>query len=106
VELLTDMVDVVFDTFGVDATYTPPGGAAIAVRVHPRRNDPVIQGLDTIGARSPGVTIEMQHSDVAARPVENGIIVIPADEFAGTYAVRDVQEDPHRLTWDCDVDRQ
>lgn len=100
-------VDAAFEAFGVNASYTPPGGTVALCRVIAKSGDrPISFGEGRPFAE--GVVIEVRASDVAA-PAAGGTFGAPAiatgNDFAGTVTIIGDPEqiDPLRLIWTCRV---
>lgn len=73
-------VDATFQAFGIDATYVPPGGgAAVPIRVLPRRGDNLLDfGETQIAVDS--LFFEVKVADLAS-PEEDGLIQIDGIDY-------------------------
>ncbi|MGE0650264.1 MAG: hypothetical protein AB7P12_00735 [Alphaproteobacteria bacterium] len=94
-------VDVCFQTFGIPASYTPPGGPAVAVTVIAARGAVADSGLVRAGfrldpaAQATALTVDVRRAEIAA-PVTGATLTIEGR----VYPVRSVGElDPERLVW-------
>ena len=83
----------------VAGTYTPAGGAAVAVPMFFTTRDPAIDiGIGT--ARAAGRVVALRVADVPTRPKKNDQVVGNGQ----SYAIRDVDTDALNGRWLCDVD--
>ena len=92
-------VDANFAVWGVDATYEPPGGPEVPVRViidHAAKD----ANLGLTDAIVNGVGIFVRRSEVAVQPVEGSLFVVDGQ----AYSVRTARQDFMRTLWACDVD--
>ena len=94
-------VDAAFAAFGIDAVYTPEGGAPVSVRVIARRPDTIV-GFGETRIHTETATFELRASDVANPR--------PGDQLTAggeTFVVQGEPErrDPDRLLWSLDVRR-
>jgi hypothetical protein len=95
--------DVVFASpdFGADATFTPAGGGAQAVRVLLTPHDPDIL-LGDQAVRRPGWRLDLNRSAVATRPSEGDVVTVTDGPWAGSYSIRSVTQEA--TCWRCHVD--
>ena len=94
------MIDGCFRTFGKDATYQPVGGGSLIVRVILGQAAEV-SGLFDAGVVAPAHVADARISDMAAP--------LPGDQLimdGATYIVRQTLQDPERLVWRLDLDKQ
>jgi hypothetical protein len=102
--LAGEALDVCFATLGMRATYTPPGGAAIACSVMQDRSDQTVSGPGLAKAFSEGGVFELRKSEVA-QPVSGGIIALLADDGSVISSHKigsdPKSEDDFRLVWRC-----
>ena len=93
------MIDVSFAKLGVDAFYTPEGGAPVAVRVITRRPDQII-GFGETQLHAETTVLDLRVSEVA-HPRSGDTV----DLGGTTYVVqgKPVRNDPDRLVWTLDV---
>ncbi len=99
-EIAAAAVDACYAAFGVDATYTPPGGGSPVACIvlkdssdrHPAagRGSPIMQGH----------IVEVRKSEIAA-PARGGVLLIGSESLT-------IQSDPEtrdaeRLVWICTV---
>jgi hypothetical protein len=87
--------DATFAAFGMDASYTPPGGERSPVRVIARRPDTIV-GFGETRIHAETATFELRASEVASPR--------PGDELTAggeTFVVQGEPErrDPDRLVW-------
>jgi hypothetical protein len=89
-------IDVVFEHFGVIASYTPPGGGpGTACTLLLDRRDPESQQGE--GRPQAGiVAIEVRKSEIAL-PAKNGVFAVGATNY--TVLDRALAGDPDGLTW-------
>lgn len=87
-------LDAVFAEFGVAASYTPAGGAAVALRVLPRRPDTVVHIFEA-SIQSLTALFEIRASELDAAAEGDRL------DLDGTgYRVQSAQRfDPDRLIW-------
>ena len=92
-------VDATFAAFGIDATWTPAGGAPVGVRVIARRPD-TIGGFGETRIHAETATFEVRASEVA-NPRPQDQLTIGGE----TFVVQGEPErrDPDRLVWSLDV---
>lgn len=91
-------VDATFEHLGVDATYTPQGGAATVVQVLFKEPTEMAGLLDT-GLAAPSYVAEVRASAVASPA--------PGDQLSvdgRTYVVRQAHRDALGLVWRLDLD--
>jgi hypothetical protein len=93
------VVAVLATTYGDAGTLNGVPVVLIVARV-----DPIIDfpGFST-QVRSPGFRAEVRQAEYPTRPQKGDAVVIPAGQFAGSYAVKDVAEDGERLQWTLDM---
>lgn len=91
-------IDAAFRVWGVDALYTPEGGAALTIRVLLRKPD---QFADVSGVRhvGPSPMVEIRKSEVA-QPRKGESIVIGGKSYK---LGQPMQPDPRRLKWQADI---
>jgi len=94
------MIDTCFRTFGQDATYQPTSGGSLAVRVIIGQATEV-SGLFDAGLAAPAYIADVRIAEVAA-PVPGDLLVVDGT----TYIVRQAHQDPERLVWRLDLDKQ
>ena len=92
-------VDATFAAFGIDAAYTPAGGAPVGVRVIAKRPDTVV-GFGETRIHAETATFEVRASEVPSPR--------PGDQLAvggETFVIQGEPErrDPDRLVWTVDV---
>ena len=92
-------VDATFAAFGIDAVYTPAGGAPGTVRVIARRPDMIV-GFGETRIHAGTSAFEVRASEV--------VTPRPGDQLAvggETFAIQGEPErrDPDRLVWSLDV---
>jgi hypothetical protein len=92
-------VDATFAAFGIDATYTPAGGAPVGVRVIAKRPDTIV-GFGETRIHAETATFDVRASEVAD-PRTGDQLTIGAE----TFVIRGEPErrDPDRLVWTLDV---
>jgi hypothetical protein len=92
-------VDAPFAAFGIDALYTPAGGAAVSVRVIARRPDTIV-GFGETRIHAETATFEVRASEVANPRPDDQLVV-----KGQTLVVQGEPErrDPDRLVWSLDV---
>jgi hypothetical protein len=98
--MFTAMIDACFRTFGQDATYQPVGGGSLAVRVILGQATEV-SGLFDAGLAAPAHLADMRIAEVAS-PVPGDLLIVDST----TYIVRQTHQDPERLIWRLDLDKQ
>jgi hypothetical protein len=105
--VFADLVAVLFadENLSVPGSFTPQDtGIPIATRIHIVRNDPVLKiTITSTSARLPAWQATIPTSDVPDRPVIDDVLTVDEGEFAGSYAVHDVHQDPLGLTWKLDL---
>ena len=97
--LASEALDITFDEFGVDALYSPQGGAAVNIRVIAIRSDEIV-GFGETRIHAETTLYEVRVSEVSQpRPGDrlsfDGIDYV----LQGEPQCRDV----HRLAWTLDV---
>ncbi|MGE0155149.1 MAG: hypothetical protein AB7R90_21220 [Reyranellaceae bacterium] len=98
--------DAAFAAFGAAATYTPPGGDAVAVTVILRGGSEDAQLLR--GRRARAWLADIRSSDVA-QPQKAATLVVAACEAlpaGGTFVVADFSVDRPGLVWRLDLEKQ
>lgn len=91
-------VDTTFVCLGVDGTYTPQGGAGIAVRVI-FKEPTEMAGLFDTGLAAPAYTAEIRASAVSSAAPGDQLVVV-----GKTYVVRQARQDALGLVWRLDLD--
>ncbi len=94
------MIDAGFRTFGQDATYQPIGGGSLVVRVILGQATEV-SGLFDAGLAAPAHIADVRIAEVAA-PQTGDLLTVEGT----TYIVRQAHQDPERLVWRLDLDKQ
>ena len=94
-------VDATFTAFGIDATYTPAGGAPVGVRVIARRPDTIV-GFGETRIHAETATFEVRASEVAS-PRRSAQFTVGGDIFV--VQGEPERRDPDRLVWSLDVRR-
>ena len=92
-------VDATFAAFGIDATWTPAGGAPVGVRVIARRPDTIF-GFGETRIHAETATFEVRASDVA-NPHRGDQLTVAGDIFV--IQGEPERRDPDRLVWSLDV---
>jgi hypothetical protein len=92
-------VDATFAAFGIDAVYTPAGGAPVPVRVIARRPDAIV-GFGETRIHTETATIEVRASEVAS-PRPGDRLTFGSDTFV--IQGEPERRDPDRLVWALDV---
>jgi hypothetical protein len=94
------LVDATFMHLGVDATFTPEGGAPLTVRIIIKTPSEVASLFDTglKGAASAG---EVRVSEVATPSAGDQMTL-----SGHTYLIRQAQQDELGLVWRLDLDKQ
>jgi hypothetical protein len=92
-------VDATFAAFGIDAVYTPAGGAPVTVRVIAKRPDTIV-GFGETRIHAETATFELRASEVSG-PGPGDLVTIGSE----TFVVQGEPErrDPDRLVWSLDV---
>ena len=92
-------VDATFEAFGIDALYTPAGGAPVPVRVIVRSPDTIV-GFGETRIHAETATFELRASEVASPRPDDQLIV-----DGQTFVVQGEPErrDPDRLVWTVDA---
>ena len=92
-------VDATFAAFGIDAVYTPAGGAPVSVRVIAKRPDTIV-GFGETRVHAETATVELQASDIASPRPDDQLTV-----GGETFVVQGEPErrDPDWLVWSLDV---
>ena len=93
------MIDACFRTFGQDASYEPVGGGSLTVRVILGQATEV-SGLFDAGLTAPAHIADIRIAEVASPQTGDQLIV-----DGGTYLVRQALQDPERLVWRLDLDK-
>lgn len=97
-----DMVDALADVDGFTAAgvFTPArGGTSLPCAVFFAKNDQAIPLIGT-DARAAGYRLGLRKSEVPS-PERNDLIAIASGRHAGTYQLRDIEDDPLNLTSKC-----
>ncbi len=94
------MIDACFRTFGQDATYQPVGGGSLTVRVILGQATEV-SGLFDAGLAAPAHIADIRIADVAT-PLTGDLLIVDGS----THLVRQAHQDPERLVWRLDLDKQ
>ncbi len=97
--MFTAMIDACFRTFGQDATYQPVGGGSLTVRVILGQATEV-SGLFDAGLAAPAHIADVRIAEVAS-PQAGDLLTVDAI----TYTVRQTLQDPERLIWRLDLDK-
>ena len=92
-------IDAAFQLFGLDATYTPPAGSAVPIRVLPRRGDSLLD-LGETQITFDSLFFEVKVSELA-NPVENGILNVNSTDYLIQADPR--LEDVEGLVWIIDT---
>jgi hypothetical protein len=92
-------VDATFDTFGIDAVYTPAEGDPVPIRVIARRPDTIV-GFGETRLHAETATFELRASEVASPRPDDQLTV-----GRETFVVQGEPErrDPHQLVWTLDT---
>ena len=98
--MFTAMIDACFRTFGQDATYQPVGGGSLPVRVIFGQATEV-SGLFDAGLAATAHVADVRISDMAA-PLSGDLLIVDGI----TYIVRQSHQDPERLVWRLDLDKE
>jgi hypothetical protein len=94
------MIDACFRTFGRDAAYQPVGGGSLAVRVILGQATEV-SGLFDAGVTAPAHVADMRIAEVAS-PQAGDLLTVEGT----AYIIRQALQDPERLVWRLDLDKQ
>ena len=98
--MFSAMIDACFRTFGRDAAYQPVGGGTLAVRVILGQATEV-SGLFDAGLAAPAHIADVRIAEVTS-PQTGDLLIV-----GGTsYIVRQAHQDPERLVWRLDLDKQ
>ena len=97
--LASEVLGVTFDEFGVDALYSPQGGAAVNIRVIAMRPDE-ITGFGETRVHTETALFEVRVSELAEPRPDDLLTIDGAD-----YVIQGEPErrDPHRLFWTLDT---
>jgi hypothetical protein len=98
--MFAEMIDACFRTFGLDGAYQPIGGGSLAVRVILGQATEV-SGLFDTGLAAPAHVADVRIAEVAA-PAPGDLLIVDGT----TYIVRQALQDPERLVWRLDLDKQ
>jgi hypothetical protein len=92
-------VDATFAAFGIDAIYTPAGGAPVPVRIIAKRPDTIV-GFGDTRIHAETATFEVRASEVA-NPRSGDQLALDGE----TFLVQGEPErrDPDRLVWSLDA---
>ena len=94
------MIDACFRTFGRDATYQPVGGGSLTVRVIFGQATEV-SGLFDAGLAAPAHIADVRIVEVTS-PQTGDLLIVEGT----TYIVRQALQDPERLVWRLDLDKE
>jgi len=94
------MIDACFRTFGRDATYQPVGGGSLTVRVIFGQATEV-SGLFDAGLAAPAHIADVRIAEVTS-PQTGDLLIVEGT----TYIVRQALQDPERLVWRLDLDKE
>jgi hypothetical protein len=91
--------DATFAAFGIDALYTPAGGAPVSVRVIAKRPDTIV-GFGDTRIHAETATFELRASEVAS-PRHGDQLTVGGE----TFVVQGESErrDRDRLVWTLDI---
>ena len=98
--MFAEMIGACFRTFGQDATYQPISGGSLAVRVIFGQATEV-SGLFDAGLAAPAHVADVRIAEMAA-PAPGDLLIVDGT----TYIVRQAYQDPERLVWRLDLDKQ
>ena len=98
--MFTAMIDACFRTFGQDATYQPVGGGSLTVRVIFGQATKV-SGLFDAGLAAPAHIADVRIAEVTS-PQTGDLLIVEGT----TYIVRQALQDPERLVWRLDLDKE
>ena len=98
--MFTAMIDACFRTFGQDATYQPVGGGSLTVRVIFGQATEV-SGLFDAGLAAPAHIADVRIAEVTS-PQTGDLLIVEGT----TYIVRQALQDPERLVWRLDLDKE
>ena len=97
--LASEALDITFDEFGVDALYSPQGGAALNIRVIAIRPDEIV-GFGETRVHAETALFEVRVSELTQIQPDDLLTVDGTD-----YIIQGEPErrDPHRLVWTLDT---
>ena len=97
--LALEALNITFDEFGVDALYSPQGGAAVNIRVIAIRPDEIV-GFGETRVHAETALFEVRVSELA-QPRPDDLLSIDGVD----YVIQGEPErrDRHRLVWTLDV---
>ncbi len=97
--LASEALDVTFDEFGVDAVYSPQGGAAVNIRVIAMRPDEIV-GFGETRIHAETALFEVRVSELVQPRPDDLLTVDGAD-----YIIQGEPErrDSHLLVWTLDT---
>ena len=98
--MFSAMIDACFRTFGRDAAYQPVGGGSLTVRVIFSQASEVV-GLFDAGLAAAAHIADVRITEMAA-PLNGGVGIVDGTP----YIVRQALQDPERLVWRLDLDKQ
>jgi hypothetical protein len=98
--MFSAMIDACFRTFGQNATYQPGGGGSLTVRVILGQAREV-SGLFDTGLAATAHIADILIAEVAS-PQTGDLLIVDGN----TYLVRQAHQDPERLVWRLDLDKQ
>lgn len=88
-----------YSALGLAATYTPPGGPAVAVTAIPFGHDPPLE-LGEVSTHAPGWRVVLLVAEVPTMPPAGATIVLGG----ATYRLRsDATHGPQDAVWLCDT---
>ena len=97
--LALEALNITFDEFGVDALYSPQGGAAVNIRVIAIRPDEIV-GFGETRVHAETALFEVRVSELA-QPRPDDLLSIDGID----YVIQGEPErrDPHRMVWTLDT---
>ena len=97
--LASEALDITFGEFGVDALYSPQGGAAVNVRVIAIRPDEIV-GIGETRIHAETALFEGRVSELT-QPQPGDLLTIDGAD----YIIQGEPErrDPHRMVWTLDT---
>lgn len=96
---LSRAADSLFRTLGMEATYLPALGSALAVVAIPKRPDSII-GLGDIGAVTEATFFDLRVAEVPA-PKAGDVIEYLGDSYR---VIGEPKRDIHRLVWTVEAE--